>query len=156
MKKALLCFCLLFVCTKPGAEENTLRFGLSLEANMNTYDKYTLGRSVSLDCQLFKYIVNGVILTVSDDFTLITVIEPEIFARWYYLNLGLKGGGFFVQGDLGMSLFLENTDSQVRGLGGLTAGFRYPMLEGDYFAEPYVRCGYPFIWGFGIRAGCRL
>jgi hypothetical protein len=155
IKKGSIVFCLLlFLVTAPGAE--TLRIGIGLETNMNTRDGYALGRSVSLDFQIFKYIVNGVTLTISDDFGIFTVIEPEVFGRWYFKDFGFKGGGFFIQADLGVSLVIEASETKPHILGGLTAGFRYPFLGGDYYVEPFIKSGYPFIWGAGARVGCRF
>ncbi|MDR3343108.1 MAG: hypothetical protein LBT14_10070 [Treponema sp.] len=155
-KSVILAFLVLLCLATLEAKERTLRVGLGLEANMNTGEGYALGRSFSLDFQFLKYIVNGVTLTISDDFKIFTVIEPAIFGRWYFLNLGLKEGGFFVQGDLGASLVVEASETTPHILGGLTTGFRYPFLGGDYYVEPFVKGGYPFLWGAGARFGCRF
>ncbi|MDR2536495.1 MAG: hypothetical protein LBD29_10750 [Treponema sp.] len=123
---------------------------------MTTFETVTLGRIMSVEFQLFKYIVNGVTLTLSDDFIGKTVIEPEIFGRWYFLSFAF-GGSLFLQGDLGMSLLVEKSNSEPRFLAGITTGFRYFFgRTRDYFVEPYVKGGYPFIIGFGLKAGCRL
>jgi hypothetical protein len=139
------------------AEENKFRLGIGLEGNMNTEYGLALGRSLMVDFHYFKYIITGAALTVSDDFSTFTAIEPEILARWYFYNLGFTDGGFFVQGDLGMSFAIEKDgDFSPRFLGGVSGGFRFPFHDGDYYAEPYLKTGYPFIWGFGMRMGCRF
>jgi hypothetical protein len=139
------------------AEENKFHLGIGLEGNMNTEHGLALGRSLMVDFHYFKYIVTGVAVTISDDFDVFTAVEPEILARWYFYNPGLASGGFFVQGDLGMNFAIEKkSDVSPHFLGGISGGFRFPFHDGDYYAEPYLRTGYPFIWGFGVRMGCRF
>jgi hypothetical protein len=131
-------------------------FGLGMEGNFTASQDISLGQSFSLEVRLFRYIVNGVILTASNNFSTTAVLEPELFARWYFLTLGFPSGGFFVQGGVGISILMEKNHSDPRLLAGLTGGFRFPFKGGDYFLEPYVKGGYPFLFGFGLRTGCRL
>jgi hypothetical protein len=130
---------------------------------MNTDHGSAFGRSIRVDAQLFKYVVPGLALTVSDDFRQFTAIEPEIFARWYlplqrFPILDIQYGGFFVQGDIGLSIAkgFEIKETTPRFLGGLTAGFRAPIKNGDYFVEPFLKSGYPFLIGGGVSFGCRF
>ncbi|MDR0785853.1 MAG: hypothetical protein LBE74_08260 [Treponema sp.] len=161
-------FIIFFPADKARAQNKAVQLGFGLEGNMNTAHGGAFGRSMSVDIQLFKYIVNGVILTVSDDFAKFTAIEPEIFAR-YYLPLNrisslkekalfnIKDGGFFVQGDLGVSIDMGlAVNVTPRLLGGLTAGLRYSFKDGDYYIEPFLKTGYPFLFGGGLRFGCKF
>ncbi|MDR0561499.1 MAG: hypothetical protein LBG73_02290 [Spirochaetaceae bacterium] len=156
IEKLLAPFLLLAALTELHAEENTLRFGLSLEGNLSAFDTLALGRSFSIEFQWFKYIVNGIIIAGSDDFIGKTIIEAEVFGRWYFLSFGSAKHALFVQGDLGISLLLENSNSEPRILAGITGGCRFYSYWRDYFIEPYLKAGYPFITGFGVRVGCRL
>jgi hypothetical protein len=162
MKKALFGFFLVaIILTALSAEEPTrkefiLHMGLGLEGNMNTDQGYALGRSVSFDCAYFKYVDIGVSLTISDDFSRYTVMEPELFGRWYFYHLGLKEGGLFVQGNLGVSISMLYSNATPGFLGGLRAGLRFPLHMGEYYFEPYIRAGYPFVWGGGVMMGCRF
>jgi hypothetical protein len=161
-------FVIFFPVNKAQAQNKAVQMGFGLEGNMNTAHGGALGRSISVDIQLFKYIVNGVILTISDDFEKFTAIEPEIFAR-YYLPLNrvsllknkalfnIKDGGFFIQGDLGVSVDIGfATNVSPRLLGGLTTGLRYLFYDGDYYIEPFIKTGYPFLFGGGLRFGCKF
>jgi hypothetical protein len=138
------------------AAENTLKFGFGVEGNMNTTEGYALGRTLSIEAQWFKYVVTGFELIVSSDFRQFISISPGLFGRWYFYDLGFKGGGFFVQADLGATVALDAWVPWIFVLGGVTSGFRLPYLEGDYYLEPYVRVGYPYLWGVGVKAGGRL
>jgi hypothetical protein len=138
------------------AEENTFKIGLGLETNMNSDLSLTLGRSLSFELQLFKYVMNGAILTISDDFHTFTTIEPTIFVRWYFLDPRLTYTGLFVQGELGMAFALA-WDTTVPFISiGLAAGYRLPLQHGDYYVEPYIRVGYPYIIGIGVKTGGRF
>jgi hypothetical protein len=156
-------FYIFFLCslTALWAEKGDVNLGFGVEGNMSSDQGWALGRSISVDFQLFKYIVNGVTLTVSDDFKRFTAIEPSLFARWYlpfFDFLRVKSGGVFIQGDLGVSTIIGFFDKNVtpRFLGGLTAGFRFPFKNGDYYAEPFIKSGYPFLFGIGVKAGVRF
>ncbi|MDR0645054.1 MAG: hypothetical protein LBG05_09185 [Treponema sp.] len=161
-------FFIFFPTDKVRAQNKAVQLGFGLEGNMNTAHGGAFGRSMGVDFQLFKYIVNGIILTISDDFKQFTAIEPEIFAR-YYLPFNripllekqplfnIKDGGFFVQGDLGMSIDMGMAANVTpRLLGGLTIGLRYPFKDGDYYVEPFLKTGYPFLFGGGLRFGCKF
>lgn len=140
-----------------GGEENSLRLGVGVEGNLNTDYGLALGRSIMVDFRYFKRIVPGAAVFISDDFTAFSAVEPELFARWYALPFWFKNGGLFVQADMGVSFTVERGGAfRPRFLGGLTGGFRLPFLGEDYYVEPYVRTGYPFIGAFGIRLGCRF
>ncbi|MDR1126942.1 MAG: hypothetical protein LBL06_02315 [Treponema sp.] len=157
-----------FPAGKACAQSKAVQLGFGFEGNMNTAHGGAFGRSISVDIQLFKYIVNGVALTISDDFERFTAIEPETFVR-YYLPLNsipalrekalfnIKDGGFFVQGDLGVSIDMGlTTNVTPRLLGGLTMGLRYLYKDGDYYIEPFLKTGYPFLFGGGLRFGCKF
>lgn len=138
------------------AEEHTLRAGLSVEGSLTAPDAVGFGRSFSLEYQFFTVMVNGIILTVSDDFMAKTIIEPELFARWYFLRFGALGNSLFIQGGIGVSVLVEPANSESRILAGITTGCRFFFQRRDYFIEPYLKAGYPFIVGLGFRAGVRL
>ncbi|MDR2193038.1 MAG: hypothetical protein LBP19_00985 [Treponema sp.] len=136
---------------------------------MSSDKGWAFGRSISIDVQFFTYVIMGSAVTISDDFKQFTAIEPEIFVRWYppltavpFLKkaafLEIKDGGFFVQGDIGVSTIIGFFDRDVTPLflGGLTIGFRFPFQNGDYFMEPFIKSGYPFLFGAGMRFGCRF
>lgn len=151
------------------AEKNDVNLGFGVEGNMSSDKGWAFGRSIGVDIQFFKHVIIGSALTISDDFKQFTAIEPEIFVRWYpplaaipFLKkavfLDVKDGGFFVQGDIGISTIIGFFDRDVTPLflGGLTFGFRFPFQSGDYFVEPFIKSGYPFLFGGGMKFGCRF
>jgi hypothetical protein len=159
MKKISICV-LVFSCflVSAWAEKGDVTLGFGLEGNMSSLAGWAMGRAIAVDFQPFTHIILGVTLTVSDDFSRYTAIEPAVLVRWYLPFLQPKNGGFFVQGDAGMSTIIGFYDRDVtpRFLGGLTAGFRFPFKGGDYYAEPFIKSGYPFLFGAGVRFGCRF
>jgi hypothetical protein len=149
----LLC---LFMAAPLQAEESTLKFGFGVEGNMNTSEGYALAQTLVIEGQWFKYVVTGFELIVSSDFNQYISISPGLFGRWYFYDLGFKDGGFFVQANLGATVVLDEWVPRPFVLAGVTSGFRLPYLQGDYYVEPYLRVGYPYLWGGGVKAGCRL
>ncbi|MDR2494053.1 MAG: hypothetical protein LBD24_02405 [Spirochaetaceae bacterium] len=146
----LLCPILFAVSMPAGAESHPPRFGMNVEATMNSHKNCAFGRAVNVEFSIFDFMMNGVSLNASDDFTVTTVLEPSVFARKYFFTT------LFVQLDLGMSVGIEKNNSTVTALAGIGAGFQCLLSNGDYFIEPYIRGGYPFIFGLGVRFGSRL
>jgi hypothetical protein len=142
------------------ATENTgSRFaslGFGLEGNMNTGTGFVLGYSINYDHPIFTAFAIGVMVTFSTDFDMFNSFEPQLFCRWYFLDLDIDGGGLFVQEDLGVNINTNNYDVSARFLEGVGLGFRYAFGFKDYYVEPYIRAGYPFILGIGVKGGCRL
>jgi hypothetical protein len=96
------------------------------------------------------------LFTISNDFETFYSLEPELFGRWYFLEMGVPGGGLFLQEDMGIRFSFDDLDPSFSFQGGVSLGFRWAFTPGDYYVEPYVRGGYPFLAGVGIRGGCRL
>jgi hypothetical protein len=141
--------------TEPGLKKQA-HLGLGVEGNINIADKMIFGHSICYDKQLFTHFGLGFMLTISSDFGSFTSMEPEVFGRWYFLDMGIPGGGLFLQEDMGIRLTVDNFEVTPAFLGGLSLGFRYAFKYQDYYVEPYIRGGYPFIFGIGLRGGIRL
>jgi hypothetical protein len=134
-----------------------LKLALGLELNNNTNQRVAMGRSLSLEYPFFSLIHTGVIVIASDDFGIFNSIEPAVYARWYFLKFGDQGSGLFVQGDIGLNFMMQEVyRMRVSFMGGIEGGARFYFNRGDLYAEPYVRTGYPFLWGAGARVGCRF
>jgi hypothetical protein len=133
-------------------EANRFSLGTGIEGNMNTRQNMALGTQVSVDYGIIPNWTAGVKFTFSHNLGKIMTLEPEFFARWYVLEL--KELPLFAQADLGTTIIFEGAKSHPAFLGGVTAGIRIPF--NNWYVEPYVRTGYPFIWGAGITAGYRF
>jgi hypothetical protein len=60
--------------------------------------------------------------------------------------------GLFLQAELGTAIFFKDNDSSPSFLGALAAGWRINMGK-NFFIEPVVRGGYPFLWSAGVTIG---
>ncbi|MDR3114162.1 MAG: hypothetical protein LBU25_01420 [Treponema sp.] len=141
--------------TAPGPQKQA-HLGLGVEGNINIRNRMIFGHSIGYDKQLFTSFGLGFIFTMSTDFGTFTSMEPEVFGRWYFLAMGIPGGGLFLQEDMGIRLTSDNFEFTPAFLGGVSLGFRYAFKYQDYYVEPYVRGGYPFVFGVGLRGGVRL
>ena len=87
-------------------------------------------------------------------------LEMTLFLRLYlpeiYVTKISGNSGFFAQLNLGPALFWEE-DKEKRGVfcAGLGLGWRFLPGE-DWFVEPALRVGYPFLLGVGVAAGIRM
>ncbi|MDR1748826.1 MAG: hypothetical protein LBR47_07185 [Spirochaetaceae bacterium] len=156
MQKLIIPFLLIFSFSVVAAQPPSVAFGLGLETNMNARNGYALGSMVKIDGEIGKQFALGVCLGLSRDLSRFVTIEPAAFFRWYMPVLRSSGGGLFLQGDAGMSIIKDNSEMRYSFMGGGTVGLRYAFRSGSYYIEPYVKGGYPFLWGIGIVTGCRF
>jgi hypothetical protein len=87
-------------------------------------------------------------------------LELNLLLR-YYLLKGEVCDGPFLQITGGPAIFFDR-EEDAPGLAhwgrvstGLTFGWRFPLGR-LFFAEPYVRVGYPYIVGAGVSGGVRF
>ena len=89
--------------------------------------------------------------------TRIDVLELGFLLR-FYLPGNSSYTGLFIQLSGGQALFIRAEDglsipAQWGTIyGSIEAGWRFP-LKNDFFVEPFVRGGYPFLYGGGISTG---
>jgi hypothetical protein len=136
-----------------GAQEaRQITLGLGIEGNMNTRESVALGSMVNADYGIIPNLAAGIKFGFSHNMAHIMTLEPEAFIRWYFL--GGKGFSFFAQAGIGTSIFFEDMEVHPAVLGDLVVGLRVPLKQ--WYVEPYLRAGYPLIWGAGISAGYRF
>jgi hypothetical protein len=83
--------------------------------------------------------------------------------KWH---LGAWTADFFAQVDAGPSFVIEGGKTWPREVngrlhplftGGVRAGARIPLVSwtwgGPLYIEPYIRIGYPYLFGMGAAAG---
>ena len=138
------------------AQENKAAVGLGLEWNMNSREDFGGGAVIGFDYNLpvsVAPLALGLIVTTSYNFNDIVIVEPAALFRWYFLNRGHRG--FFAQADLGAHILMQDGDTELRFLGGVRGGYRFPVGKTLYI-EPYGRLGYPFAFSIGAMAGLRF
>jgi hypothetical protein len=159
MKKTLFLLALfILVSAAFAAAEAPQRFslGLAIEGNMNTRRNAAMGEHLSFDYNFTNIFAGGIKLGFSHNFDRIKVVESEAFFRWYFFDL--PEIRFFAQADLGASVIMEEVPEDIRVrpavMGGFSGGVRF--LLGNWYLEPFIRGGYPFVWGAGLSAGYRF
>ena len=150
MKYVLVLCLLLGVAGSLFAADAYIGFGV--EANGNTLDGSAAGFGWSIGMDLNRYFGLGMKTAISYDFDSLYNMEQSGLLRFY---LPLNKQGLFLQAEAGSSIFFEDNESHFYFLGGVTAGWRFVIKE-SFYIEPYVRGGFPFIWGGGLNAGIKL
>jgi hypothetical protein len=113
----------------------------------------------------FSFGVKGGFYFASDN---VFSVETMFFGRWYFFpeKVRVQANGkwyqilldLFVQAGVGTdAVFRDNTPSLSRALPvfDVSAGTRIP-LPWNLYAEPFIRGGYPSVFGIGIMAGYRF
>ncbi|MDR2701438.1 MAG: hypothetical protein LBB72_03295 [Spirochaetaceae bacterium] len=140
--------CLLFIAGSLSAQTGIFA-GLGVETNANTREGATFGGSLASGLDLNQWFCLGVKIAFSADMGTVNTLELPAFFRYY---LPLKLSGLFAQAELGGSFFFYDGETYPAFLGGLAVGWRYDTGK-NWYIEPSVRGGYPFVWGVGLQAG---
>ena len=132
--------------------------GAGLEVNLNTREGMAMGYGAGLDRYFFYdgdrgVFRAGVKAVMHTDFDSITGMEADLYARVNILRIWR--GDIFTQLSWGVATFREDALTANTMLMDFTAGYRFTLVRGFYL-EPYVRTGFPFLFGGGITAGHRL
>ncbi len=133
--------------------------GLILEGNKNSVSSIAPAVGIVLDYNITRrFSVGAKVLLSYDAFekqNTIYTIEPLCFLRWYMVSpTGEPSAGLFAEMQCGEELLLINSDFFTAFSGGLSFGFRIPT--GSFYFEPFLRGGYPYMFGAGINAGFRF
>jgi hypothetical protein len=133
------------------AQERHFDVGLGLEVNMNTDFNVAAASWLSFLLDLNNAWAAGAKVGYSNDFSAIATLEIAALGRWYFLSL--EQSRLFAQLELGTSLFRYKEKTWPAFLGSLGAGWRFTF--GQWYLEPALRLGYPYIWGGGFSFGYR-
>lgn len=133
--------------------------GAVLEGNKNSVSNISPAFGISFDYSLFRKVSFGVKALVNYDAlekkSTVYVIESLVFLRWYVVSpTGEPSTGLFVEGHGGIEIIFVNSSDKIVPSAGLSIGFRFPM--GNFYLEPTIRGGYPYMFGIGISAGLRF
>jgi len=123
--------------------------GLGVEVNANTREGAAFGGGLSAGLDINSQFSFGLKTNFSSNFDAISTLDIAGLFRYY---LPFQFTGLFVQAELGTAVFFEDGKSYPALLGGTAFGWRYNFL-GNWYVEPCVRGGYPFIWGVGLITG---
>ncbi|MDR1787053.1 MAG: hypothetical protein LBR16_01165 [Treponema sp.] len=123
------------------------------EVNMYSSDKpYALAANFIYDIQMSNKWSIGAKLLYAHDLVWVHTVEAGVLIRSYYYN-GPRVHAFLqFEGGIGI-LFSERTLASTA-VGGISFGFRAFMgANKNAYIEPYVRAGYPYIYGAGLNLG---
>lgn len=133
--------------------------GFGAEINKNSLAFVAPAASVSFDYNILKKVSLGFKIFASWDMyeknnNFIT-LEPLASLRFYLVSHGGKPGtGVFLEILGGVSILSINSDIQFGANAG--AGYGYRFAFGNFYIEPEIRVGYPYIVGAGISTGFRF
>jgi hypothetical protein len=134
------------------------RFSLAVggESNLLSTSGIAVGGVLAADYRYSKAFAFG-IKTGAYSGSGVNSFEGAAFGRWYFSILPrLWDAEFFAQAELGAVILKMDYEKTVpAALGGIAAGARIPFAD-NWFAEPYIRAGYPHAAGIGVMVGVRI
>jgi outer membrane protein OmpA-like peptidoglycan-associated protein len=153
--KSIICFAwALLLGSAPlfGQNKGTLSLGILAEANANTRHGYGLAGGITGHYSFTDHIAAGLKADYGTDFYDVSSAEGLAFLR-YFFNLPI-GFSIFIQAGGGAIALFEEDRMVISGLGDGAVGVRFPMK--NFYAEQYIRGGWPTGFGFGIVIGYRF
>jgi hypothetical protein len=146
----MLCL-LLLPLAAAGAQEKRFSLSAAPGVGMNTIEAVAFGGWLGFEYQFLPEFSAGLETGIWHNLDIISTFEASAFGRWYFIKT--RGGEGFVHAALGTSVIFEDgVFPVVRGAAG--GGWRFPF--GNWFLEPSIRLGYPFIWNLGFAGGLKL
>ena len=123
--------------------------GAGSELNNNSASKSStaMGGNVVLGYDLNRSFALGLNTIYSHDMNTVSTLESMLMFRYY-----LPATGSFLQAEAGGVLSATDGKNSTIPLGGLTAGIRLEV-DKNWYLEPTLRGGYPFVWGTGVTLG---
>jgi len=149
--KHILIICLLLLIAGTVSAIDGAFFTIGGEVNGNTREGFAAGGIFSIGFDINRYFAMGIKKTYSYDFEEMTVMEDAVFFRYY----PLETFRLFIQAELGTVIFFDEGKSSPSIMGGLAVGWHIP-LGNNFYVEPIVRAGYPFLWSTGVMVGFRF
>lgn len=133
--------------------------GFFAEINKNSLEFIAPALGVQFDYAFFKKISTGLKVTASYDFkekdNTVFTAEPIVAMRFYVISpTGEPVSGLFLEPQIGASLVFVN--SELRGSFNIGSGIGFRMSLDNFYVEPFLRGGYPYLFGAGIAAGLRF
>lgn len=133
--------------------------GIIAEVNKNSVTYVSPAAGVYFDYNVLRQLSFGIKAAVSydvaDSSNSTISVEPLAFVRWYAVSpSGEPGAGLFVEGQCGPELLFVNSSFHSALSMGLSIGFRIPFEH--LYVEPYIRGGFPYLFGAGFGLGARF
>lgn len=125
--------------------------GGGTELNQGSKSGWAQGYALTVDRVLLdRRFAVGLRAAMDRDYRTVSNFSGALSLRLYPFSFG--PGGAFAQFGFGMGSWQEDDRSALSPALDLSAGFRFFFLRG-FFAEAYVRSGFPARWAFGVLAG---
>ena len=138
------------------AQENIF-IGLYPEVNAHTRDTsntVSLGGGLLIGLGINQHFSAGIKTSFFYDLKTVSALEPQAFFR-YCLPWRKENNGPYIQAEAGSIIYWEFGEVFPAFSGGLALGWRFSFAK-NWYAEPIVRFGYPYIWGAGAAIGYKF
>ena len=137
--------------------KTSISFGA--EMNKNSVDKIAFGGCLSFDYAVLRWFELGAKVSASYAFfekeNSVFTIEPLGDLRFYLVSpTGEPASGIFVASLIGASVVTVDSDVKYSLNAGIELGFKHGW--DNFYIEPYLRGGYPYIFGVGFAFGVRF
>ena len=136
--------------------------GFMAEANKNCVESIAPAGGISFDYSFVRRFSFGLKAVVSYDLygkrvdeNEVVTFEPLATLRAYVASpSGEPGAGLFLEGQGGATILFVNDEVRSVGNAGVSLGYRTAI--GNAYIEPYLRGGYPYLFGAGLSLGVRF
>ena len=153
----LVLFLLLGISNTPIHARDALFISFGPEVNAYSRNGAALGTNCVFGMELDSRFSTGIKTGFFHNLDTIGVWNFQLLLRYYpvLLHSLLPVGDLFIQAESGGILAFEFGESYSTFSAGISAGWHKNLLR-NWYVEPVVSLGFPYIWGLGITAGYRF
>ena len=132
----------------------TLFAGISPEVNAYSRSGTALGANLVFGMEFDTNFAVGLKTGFFNNTDTISVWNFQLLFRFYPLSKS-SSGGLFLQAESGGIFIYEFGNKFPAFSAGISTGWRFDLPHNWYF-EPAISLGYPYIWGIELAAGYRF
>jgi len=137
--------------------------GIGPEIKGNTRSGAAIGGSLLFGFDIDSRFAAGQKTAFFHDMDTVSALEFQGFFRYMlpWLHWPSSLSGPFLQAEAGAVVLFYESEAFPLFSGGFAAGWRFLFAQENnsgcnWYVEPAVRAGYPYIWGVGVTAGIRF
>ncbi|MDR2864261.1 MAG: hypothetical protein LBV68_01460 [Spirochaetaceae bacterium] len=141
--------------TSWGQEAGEINVGALLEGNLSGRRGMSMAGGLIAGYALSDRFTFGIKAGYGNDFDGLGIFEVTAYGRCYIALKKIKELRLWVQMGVGGTTFIESGRNSISSMAvDISTGARFPV--DSFYAEPYIRIGYPVPFGLGVIFGYRF
>ncbi|MDR2864258.1 MAG: hypothetical protein LBV68_01445 [Spirochaetaceae bacterium] len=141
--------------TSWGQEAGEISVGTLMEGNLSGRRGMSMAGGLIAGYALSECFTFGIKVDYGNDFDGLGIFEVTTYGRCYIALKKIEELRLWVQMGVGGTTFIESGRNGISSMAvDISTGVRFPV--DSFYAEPYIRVGYPVPFGLGVIVGYKF